>query len=68
MLDVGCGIGGSAFYMARDFEVQVVGIDLSSNMISLALERREEVGISVEVCTFIFYMSNTNNEWALSNI
>ena len=66
MLDVGCGIGGSAFYMARDFDVKVVGIDLSSNMISLALERREEVGISVEVSTV--YMSNTNNEWALSNI
>ena len=54
MLDVGCGIGGSAFYMARDFDVKVVGIDLSSNMISLALERREEVGISVEVKYFYF--------------
>jgi phosphoethanolamine N-methyltransferase len=38
VLDVGCGIGGSAFYMARDFDVKVVGIDLSSNMISLAKE------------------------------
>lgn len=52
VLDVGCGIGGSAFYMARDFDVKVVGIDLSSNMISLALERREEVGISVEQVEF----------------
>lgn len=49
VLDVGCGIGGSAFYMAKEFGVNVVGIDLSSNMINLALKRREEVGVSVEV-------------------
>ncbi|KAJ3670686.1 hypothetical protein LUZ60_008112 [Juncus effusus] len=39
VLDVGCGIGGGDFYMADNFEVHVVGIDLSVNMISFALER-----------------------------
>ncbi|MCO5574216.1 hypothetical protein L7F22_027998 [Adiantum nelumboides] len=39
VLDIGCGIGGGDFYMAEDFDVNVVGIDLSVNMISLALER-----------------------------
>ncbi|RVW24042.1 Phosphoethanolamine N-methyltransferase [Vitis vinifera] len=39
VLDVGCGIGGGDFYMAEDFDVEVVGIDLSINMISIALER-----------------------------
>ncbi|EFJ29738.1 hypothetical protein SELMODRAFT_146547 [Selaginella moellendorffii] len=39
VLDVGCGIGGGDFYMAEDFDVQVVGIDLSVNMVSIALER-----------------------------
>ncbi|KAJ1438734.1 S-adenosyl-L-methionine-dependent methyltransferase [Sesbania bispinosa] len=38
VLDVGCGIGGGAFYMAENFDVEVVGIDLSINMISLAIE------------------------------
>lgn len=39
VLDVGCGIGGGDFYMAEQFDVEVVGIDLSVNMISLALEQ-----------------------------
>ncbi|KAJ6387327.1 hypothetical protein OIU78_017112 [Salix suchowensis] len=38
VLDVGCGIGGGDFYMAEKFDVDVVGIDLSINMISFALE------------------------------
>jgi phosphoethanolamine N-methyltransferase len=38
VLDVGCGIGGGNFYMARQFGVSVVGIDLSTNMVHRALE------------------------------
>ncbi|OIT04993.1 PREDICTED: phosphoethanolamine N-methyltransferase 1-like isoform X1 [Nicotiana attenuata] len=38
VLDVGCGIGGGDFYMADKYDVHVVGIDLSINMISFALE------------------------------
>jgi len=39
VLDVGCGIGGGDFYMAEEYDVEVVGVDLSINMISFALER-----------------------------
>lgn len=39
VLDVGCGIGGGDFYMAEKYDVHVVGIDLSVNMITLAFER-----------------------------
>lgn len=39
VLDVGCGIGGGDFYMAEKYDVHVVGIDLSVNIISLAFER-----------------------------
>ena len=39
VLDVGCGIGGSAFHMAFKYGVNVLGIDLSSNMIEIANER-----------------------------
>ncbi|KAK8752211.1 hypothetical protein OTU49_012513 [Cherax quadricarinatus] len=48
VLDVGCGTGGSAFFMARYYGVYVHGIDLSSNMINLAQERlaREDVNVS----------------------
>ncbi|XP_064611042.1 uncharacterized protein LOC135475181 isoform X2 [Liolophura sinensis] len=43
VLDVGAGIGGSAFYMAKEYGVNVLGVDLSSNMISIALERVEQM-------------------------
>ncbi|KAL9662285.1 hypothetical protein QQ045_027118 [Rhodiola kirilowii] len=48
VLDVGCGIGGGDFYMAENFDVEVVGIDLSVNMVSLALERAIGLKCSVE--------------------
>ncbi|XP_041652993.1 phosphoethanolamine methyltransferase isoform X2 [Cheilinus undulatus] len=39
VLDVGCGIGGGDFYMAKTFGVEVLGLDLSDNMVDIALER-----------------------------
>jgi len=40
VLDIGCGTGGSAFYMARKFQADVHGIDLSSNMVGIAEDYR----------------------------
>jgi len=63
VLDVGCGIGGGNFYMADAYGVEVVGIDLSINMISLALERAVglEVPVEFEVadCTKKIYPDHT---------
>lgn len=39
VLDIGCGIGGSAFLMHREYGAHVRGIDLSTNMIDIANER-----------------------------
>ncbi len=39
VLDVGCGLGGNAFAMARDFDLLVDGIDLSKNMLDMAAEK-----------------------------
>ncbi len=39
VLDVGCGLGGSAFLMAQEFNLDVDAIDLSENMLALARER-----------------------------
>ncbi|XP_071785730.1 uncharacterized protein [Asterias amurensis] len=39
VLDVGAGIGGGDFYMAEKYGVAVVGMDLSSNMIEIAMDR-----------------------------
>lgn len=49
VLDVGCGMGGSAFYMAQQYGVSVHGIDLSSNMIAFAQERCHEANLTDRV-------------------
>ncbi|XVF50469.1 hypothetical protein PTKIN_Ptkin04bG0103700 [Pterospermum kingtungense] len=63
VLDVGCGIGGGDFYMAEKFDVHVVGIDLSTNMISFALEQAIGRNCSVEFevadCTKKSYPNNS---------
>jgi phosphoethanolamine N-methyltransferase len=45
VLDVGCGIGGAAFYMAQQYGVRVHGIDISANMLEIARERCREMGL-----------------------
>ncbi|KAE8681199.1 Phosphoethanolamine N-methyltransferase [Hibiscus syriacus] len=63
VLDVGCGIGGGDSYMAQEFGVHVVGIDLSINMVAIALERANGLNCVVEFevadCTIITYPENT---------
>lgn len=49
VLDVGCGIGGGDFYMARTFGCYVYGIDLSVNAVLTALERAAAMGNHVKV-------------------
>jgi len=39
VLDIGCGIGGGDFYMADTYGCRVHGMDLSVNMVTIALER-----------------------------
>lgn len=39
VLDVGCGVGGAAFYLAEKYQCYVHGLDLSVNMIMTALEK-----------------------------
>nr|ALS04694.1 phosphoethanolamine N-methyltransferase 3 [Pseudodiaptomus poplesia] len=43
VLDICCGTGGSAFFMAREYEVSVHGVDLSTNMLQLANNYRAEM-------------------------
>jgi len=40
VLDVGSGIGGAAFHLAREYGANVTGIDLSTEMVAIAQERR----------------------------
>merc|ERR1712154_196433 len=48
ILDIGCGTGGSAFYMARTYGVDVHGIDLATNMIAIANDYRNEMEATVK--------------------
>ena len=66
ILDVGAGIGGSAFFMAKAFGVTVEGVDLSSNMVDIARENlckmsedvQKNVSFRVEDATSMEYPEN----------
>lgn len=49
VLDVGCGLGGNAFWLAREFGARVDGIDLSTNMVAMARERMAAHGLGGRV-------------------
>ncbi len=46
VLDIGCGIGGPAFVLARKYGAVVTGIDLEPQLISRASHRAKELGLS----------------------
>lgn len=49
VLDVGCGIGGGDFFMAEEYGAAVHGIDLSVNMVLIALERASQRPLRTKV-------------------
>lgn len=49
VLDIGCGWGGMAIYLATHFDVKVLGITLSEEQLALAVERAEAAGVSDRV-------------------
>merc|ERR1739838_416687 len=64
VLDVGCGIGGSAFLMKREYGAKVLGFDLSKNMVDIAQERLEKHGMDdvefeIKDATLIDYPEGT---------
>jgi len=48
VLDVGCGIGGSAFYMAEKYGATVVAIDLSTNMLAIGRDRLNKLPTNIQ--------------------
>jgi cyclopropane-fatty-acyl-phospholipid synthase len=49
VLDIGCGWGSMAMYLAQRFDVQVVGITLSEEQVRLARERAARRGLQDSV-------------------
>jgi phosphoethanolamine N-methyltransferase len=46
VLDIGCGLGGPAFVLARKYGTHVTGIDLEPQLIDRATRRAAELGLS----------------------
>lgn len=49
VLDIGCGWGGTALFLAQNLNVQVTGITLSTGQQRLAQQRAQELGLSGSV-------------------
>ena len=49
VLDIGCGWGGTALYLARHCDVDVIGVTLSAEQLAVARRRAEEAGLSDRV-------------------
>lgn len=49
ILDIGCGWGGMAIYLARHHEVRVHGITLSEEQLSLARSRASAAGVADKI-------------------
>ena len=49
VLDIGCGWGGMAIYLAQNADVTVLGITLSEEQFALAQKRAEQAGVADRV-------------------
>lgn len=49
VLDIGCGWGGMALTLARDYGATVTGVTLSVEQLKIARERAQEAGLSNRV-------------------
>ena len=49
ILDIGCGWGGVALYLARHYDVEVTGVALAPDQIAFCQERAEEAGLADRV-------------------
>jgi len=49
VLDIGCGFGGLSLYLARNFDVDVLGITLSEEQHAIATERAQTEGLEGHV-------------------
>ena len=52
VLDAGCGLGGSARFLANSFGCRVIGVDLTPEYIKVATRLTDLVGLN-DRCTFV---------------
>ena len=63
VLDIGCGWGGMAMTLARDFGVQVTGITLSENQMATAQRRAEDAGLTDRITFLLQDYRNTKGKF-----
>lgn len=75
VLDAGCGVGGSAIWLAKEYDVQVAGITISEEQIQEAerLSRKEEVENKTEFKLEDFTSTDFDNDefdlvWAIESV
>ena len=49
VLDVGCGIGRTACYLAKNFDCRVMGVDLNEHLVDEARRRAKKLGLQNRV-------------------
>ncbi|MEE4363516.1 MAG: cyclopropane fatty acyl phospholipid synthase [Desulfotignum sp.] len=52
VLDIGCGWGGLAAYMAKKYQVRVVGITVSKEQVALAKERCQGLPVDIRLMDY----------------
>ncbi len=75
ILDAGCGVGGSAFYLARNRNASVKGITLSEKQLAYAEKKCKELKLESQVSFSIQDYTNTSFDndsfdviWAIESI
>lgn len=63
VLDIGSGTGGSAFFMAQTYGVEVLGIDLTPNMLAIANEHKATFDADVQNLVTFRYLDATKAEF-----
>lgn len=49
VLDVGCGVGATACYLAKTYGIKVVGVDHREDMVALSKERAKKQGVADKI-------------------
>ncbi|KAI6190370.1 hypothetical protein M3Y97_00110500 [Aphelenchoides bicaudatus] len=61
MLDIGSGIGGSPRQISRELKINVLGVDISANMIAFAMDRETDKRVKFRLADAVDYVFKPNS-------
>lgn len=75
VLDAGCGVGGSAIFLAKTFGCQIIGVTLSSHQVEMARKNAKKHGVEDLAAFKVMDFSKTNFKndyfdvvWAIESV